>query len=488
MKTVRRFALALAFGGMGAATALAQSSVPAGYPSTGRYAAPALLPLPELNSSWSGQSSPAAAKTSPAIQPVAYPASQPAYQTAKVNRYYQPTAPESVPTPAPNAGTPSVVHGGDQLPPGQLNAGQLNGGHSPANEYDQAASGCWSGDCGVNLPSCQPKWFGYMGGLVMTRDNANKMWTTYETGNNPNQLMHFPNSDYAGGAEVRFGRVFGGGCDSGCGCNSGGCDLSAVEFTYWGVWDLGGEDSIYSPTDNISSPINLGFVDIIAPGTPASDYFDNSREHRVSRHDEVHNVEINFLNFNMSTGCDNVQIQWLVGARFFKFDEFIQFGAVSGGNEFGSNGGINEAYLDIDVENNLYGVQVGGRADWRVAPKMRLFAAPKFGLFANDIDLSTQLYRGDGALATFASSGNSFNLNSSKTDVAFLGQIDIGTTWDFSKNWSATIGYRALAITGVALGDDQIPPYLAAEGDWTDVDSAGALILHGGFAGVEFRW
>ena len=151
-------------------------------------------------------------------------------------------------------------------------------------------------------------------------------------------------------------------------------------------------------------------------------------------------------------------------------------------------GVLAEAYLDLNTENNLIGAQIGARADWRVGCHWRVFAATKVGVFANDINFDTRLYRGDGALATFSTTGNVFDLHSHKTDVSMLGQIDLGVGWDFSQHWSANVGYRAVGITGLALADDQIPAFLAAENDWTDIDSNGSMILHGGFAGLEFHY
>src|SRR5688500_5785109 len=52
MKPVRSLALALALGGLGATCAFAQSGASPGYPSTGRYRAPALLPLPQATGPW----------------------------------------------------------------------------------------------------------------------------------------------------------------------------------------------------------------------------------------------------------------------------------------------------------------------------------------------------------------------------------------------------------------------------------------------------
>jgi hypothetical protein len=358
-----------------------------------------------------------------------------------------------------------------------------------------AGGDCWAGDCG--MPAGH-SWYGYVGGLVMTRDRSNKFWTTFETGNNANQLMYFPGSDWGGGFESTIGFAWGGcgsscgnvGCTSGCGdCNA--CDPGyrhGIEATYWGVWGLDAEDSRRSETNTLSSPIDLGFVNIPTPGLPASVFFDNAREHRLRRDGEVHNVEINLVDFVTPVYGRDVQFQWLVGARFFKFDEFLQFASVSTGNEFGSAGGINEAYLDQDIENNLIGAQIGGRADWRVHRAWRLFAGTKIGVFANDINYDVRLYRGDGALATFESTGNTFDLHAHETDVSLLAQLDLGVAWDFSKHWSANIGYRAVGVSGLALADDQIPAFLAAEDDWTDIDSNGSMILHGGFAGLEFRY
>ena len=116
----------------------------------------------------------------------------------------------------------------------------------PHNAYEAAASdGCWGGDCGCDVGACCPSWYGYVGVLAMTRDDANKTWTTFETGNNANQLVFFPDADWGGGGEVTLGYTWCGhaggcgGCDAGgCADACGGCGSSyrhGIEFTYWGV-------------------------------------------------------------------------------------------------------------------------------------------------------------------------------------------------------------------------------------------------------------
>lgn len=505
MKPVRSLTLAMALSGLAATSAVAQYAGGAGYPSTGRYNAPTLLPLPEASGPWVQQAAPTAmqqpiaGRVAPAANYAPEVSTRNATTTmqtqavrASSRNRFNPTDPQLSYTTTQEVVPPGPSVGAANVPP-PPSMGEPAVGMPGPNAYEQAASnGCWSGDCGC-APSCCGGWYGYVGGLVMGRDRSNKFWTTFETGNNANQLMFFPGADWGGGAEATIGYSWcgdAGGCGGGCAEGCGSCSMPyrhGIEVTYWGVWGLDSESSARSETDQLSTPLDLGFVDIVAPGSPASLFFDNAREHRLRREDEIQNVEINLVDYSSAMSGHDVQFQWLVGPRFFKFDEFLEFGSVAGGFEFGSNGGVNEAYLDMNTENNLIGAQIGGRADWRHC-KWRVFGGTKVGVFANDINFDTRLFRGDGALATFSTTGNTFDLHSHKTDVAMLAQIDLGVSYDITCHWSATVGYRAVGITGLALADDQVPAFLAAEQDWTDIDSNGSMILHGGFAGLEFRY
>ena len=50
-------------------------------------------------------------------------------------------------------------------------------------------------------------WYGSISELVMTRNEANTLWLSYESGNSPNQLGGH-DWDWAWGGEIRFGRRF----------------------------------------------------------------------------------------------------------------------------------------------------------------------------------------------------------------------------------------------------------------------------------------
>jgi len=347
------------------------------------------------------------------------------------------------------------------------------------------ASGCDSGcndvisspwhddcdDCASELPSCCDcnPWFASAAGLIMTSDNPNRMWTSYDADNPPNQIGNTRDIDldWTGGVEIRVGK---------CNCDNG------WEAIYWGVYGLDGELSITHP-DGVSTPIDVGLVDI-GPDD-AEDFFDNSAEHRLRRDNDFHNVEINYIHNMIGCGpqscncCNPLSVSFLAGFRYFRFDEDLAFIGVREGSTF--DVAADRAHLDIELEQDLWGFQIGGRADYRAGSRLNLYASPKVGVFANDVDSRAHLYRGDLAF-------EAFDIQGSERDVAIMAQIDLGLEYMVTPNWKVFGGYRALAITGVALADEQIPPFLVDAPAFEDVDTNGSLILHGAFGGLEYRF
>src|SRR4029078_9803248 len=104
-------------------------------------------------------------------------AAAPAYQTAALPA--RPVKYQQEPPPPVDPGVaPENVPAAPAMAPG---AGCDQTGHA-------ARAPGWGGDC--SLPSCGcGNWFGGVAGLVLGRNKANGFWTSYETGNNPNQLL-----------------------------------------------------------------------------------------------------------------------------------------------------------------------------------------------------------------------------------------------------------------------------------------------------------
>ena len=446
MKSVRTMALALALAGAGAGSIFAQSPY---YGSAPR----SIAPLP---------------------QPAFMPTGAPTYRTAN-----QPTpAVEDIgpmsdapPAPQPEAYAPPAGH-------------SAYGSHDEVvygGDYADAMSGPCADDC--CLPSCGPRWFGSVAGLIMTREDSDNYWTSYDENNNFNQIMNSDDADldWAGGIDARIGHCLG------CG--------NAWEIGYFGVWDMEGNSSVHSASDDIGTPMDVTNGTPQIGGTNANLFFDNAREHRISRTNDFHNVEVNWL--HNYAGCSpydpcgnrGLNVSFLGGFRYFRFDEEFQWGtlmgdAAAGGVDpnrtWGDNGGLNEAYLTVDSENNLYGFQVGARADYAFGRKLGLFVTPKMGIFGNHIETNAQLTRGDGL--------TEFDLSADKDRVSFLAQVDVGLNYAIGEHWSLYGGYRALGITGLALSDEQIPAFLVDQPGFQEVDDNSSIILHGAFAGAEFRY
>ena len=87
-----------------------------------------------------------------------------------------------------------------------------------------------------------------------------------------------------------------------------------------------------------------------------------------------------------------------------------------------------------------------------------------------------------------------FDVIASKDDVAFLGELRLGGAYTLRHNsggrpiWRLYGGYRAVALTGVALPTNQIPADFSDVVGVANIKSNGSMILHGLQAGVELAY
>lgn len=329
-------------------------------------------------------------------------------------------------------------------------------------------------------------WFGSLAGMVMTRDNPNKYWTSFNVNNAYQQTLNTQDAaaNWAGGGQVMFGRWFG------CSCNPMYGPACGAQFVYWGVGPMTGSASIVSPTNSWNTPIDLGFVNI--GQNPATDYFDNAHIHRVSRNNWFQNFEINALR-RVAYGPGGLMFTGVAGARYFRFRDSLSFASAMGGHNFGDDGGADEAYYDTSVTNNLMGFQLGGRVDYFVMPRVRLFAQPMFGVFGNHATINANVYSGNGLQGNVQNIFNTsvtspFQVNATKNQVALMGQIDLGTNFQITPRFSAFAAYRVMAVSRVALADNQIPPFLVDQAKIRDIQMNGNLVLHGVIMGGMFNY
>ena len=338
-----------------------------------------------------------------------------------------------------------------------------------------------TGDCGAEscLPAPCCPWFASASWLILGRDKPNYLWTTYESGNEPNQLRHPWGMEWTNGGEIQFGRRF---------C----CDQWGLELSYWTIDPMHSFSSITHPGGLGTVSTTLRVSEIEFAGVNGVDLFDNAAEHRLWRRNEFHNVELNLMRYTMARDCGRPwDFSCSAGVRFFRFEENLKFGSLEDGCIWGQQGGIREAYLDDNIENNLLGVQFGCDARYNGWGNLGFFLSPKFGIYNNRIEHKFQAYRGDGTVAnpTVASGvTDSYPVESSTDVFSFLTEVDVGVDWQISQRWSARVGYRVMAVTGVGLADNQIPTYIVDIPEIRDIDHNGNLLLHGAFAGVTYNY
>jgi hypothetical protein len=76
-----------------------------------------------------------------------------------------------------------------------------------------------------------------------------------------------------------------------------------------------------------------------------------------------------------------------------------------------------------------------------------------------------------------------------KTDVAMIGELRLGASYQCTCHCRLFAGYRAIGVTGIALATDQTPnQFLDATQMANYVNSNGSMILHGVQTGVEWNY
>jgi len=359
-------------------------------------------------------------------------------------------------------------------------------GESGSGFDDAACGNFWCGPaCGGENSRCfRTVWYASANGLMMTRTSANGVVTTYETGNFPNHLMQTTDAevDWRGGYEAKIGGRF------------GPQRRWAIEGGYWAVDGFQGfAGASLLPASTVSTPLRVDGIEFA--GVNGDHYFNDASGHRLRRENRVQNVEVSILCWFGGGGdpcaCSPFDIAVMAGPRYFVFEEELAFGSLAGGGTWGGNGGLDEAYLRDGITNSLIGGQIGFDAGCHLGSTLRIYIAPKFGIYNNHIEGRFDAVRGDGTVATpTAASGESgtYPVFADKNVFSFLGQVDAGVEWRFHPQWCAFIGYRLVAATGLGLADHQIPAYIVDIPSLSDAKHNGDLLLHGGLAGLNVEF
>jgi hypothetical protein len=421
------------------------------------------------------------------------------------SQYYAPGAQSASPAPAAaNYGaawtrrTPEAI----ATPDAVATPDQVEGALAPGS-YDEHlggyAEGCADGSCGDRGWRRHFKmngWYGSMAGLAMTRDLPNRYVLATDAVNLDQILLTNRDAavDWEAGYAISIGRCLN--------CNT------RVDFGYWGLNEFQGFSDVAGGVNNLVTPYDMQGVQFNGGAALLSDFFDNSNGHEIFRTNDFQNFEINIYHrpcaiapigyAGGASGCDSGcggcgsccrwNVELLAGVRYFNFDERLIWAGVEDPFNFGDNGGANEALITSDVENHLIGLQIGALVDYYFTKRISGFALAKVGVYGNHSNVDFDIRTGDNVPGQSAFSGEFFPVSATKDDVALLAELELGARWDINCHWSAFASYRAVAVSGVALSDEQIPFTPVDMTDIRSIDTNGDLILHGATFGVQFAY
>jgi hypothetical protein len=386
---------------------------------------------------------------------------------------------------APQMLEPEYVGAAYHAQQGQVPTLALEPKPAPAEEsspYQEAMKDGWD-SCTSCLPA--PRWFGSAGAVMLSRADRDFIITCpcdspelrYNNADMPTML----------GPQISLGRYLG--------CN--GC--FGIQATYWGLYPGSQTAEVVPDTGTYSSRFNWGGLEVC--GEPLTNLFDNADRYAITRDFRVHNFELNLLNFShgYGNGCGsqcgpgnscapNFRYNFLLGFRYMDFREgFLFYAHHTSTNPVGEN----ELFYNVDVQNQLAGFQIGGRTDYYLTCNLSAFASAKGGVYGNRMSLQQALRDCDGNTAVISEGENinqRFDINSTRTNVAFLTEFALGANYKITDCWSVYAGYQVVIATGVAEANDQIPSQFQYLDEASSIKNDGSLILHGAFLGASYNY
>lgn len=454
----------------------------------------------------------------------------------------QPTpmpAADSYSMPTPGYPAPGVGGADCNCQGGAANYGSYGGGGCDPSAYGACSP---YSSCNTS-PVCPPArcggyWFGGVYGLFMDRDDANKYSLAYVT--DPSMPTAYPttpanvvmttrsvDTGFQPGVEFRLGRAFGGIADP-CGCCSCGPQWG-LEAAYWTLFDDDDYAEYVNPTGTSRTytmmPMYGLQYDHGAGYMPINEYWDHGMPSmpanpirvtriRQSSSFEAQNLEINLLRLGVcGGGCGSASFSAcggmdacaggctdgccaprgsrysctaVCGFRWMQLDEDFMFGVDYTNPAWPTPSG----YLNYwsNVENNLIGAQLGCNGMYRIGCKWGLHVNTLVGVYGNDIDVR-QYFQSPTGLVQYTGTGEAFDVSASKTDVAMLGELRLGASYQATCRMRLYGGWRAIGVTGIALATDQTPNAFLSSAQMANyVNSNGSMILHGLQAGVEWNY
>ena len=185
-------------------------------------------------------------------------------------------------------------------------------------------------------------------------------------------------------------------------------------------------------------------------------------------------------------GAQRYSLTGVFGVRYLRVDEDFLFRS-----DFDNETQVTSGFLsrNVDVDNHLVGAQFGMNGIYRLGSTGRwaLNLNSVVGVYGNHMEVWNRMDAPTAGVVTNAD-GSTYNYRYEDDDIALIGELRAGASYQYSCNWRLFGGYRAVGISGVALAFDQISQQSATAAQVQYVDSDGSIFTHGLQGGVEFTY
>ena len=222
-----------------------------------------------------------------------------------------------------------------------------------------------------------------------------------------------------------------------------------------------------------------------------ADVFNNASSHRVSRDSEFGSFEFNLLRASAGghrLSAGNATVELFAGLRGVSFQETTTF--IASGTAVGFP---RSASYTSDVENSLFGLQIGGRLERQLARQgWSTSFGTRVGIYNNRVESrqSAQFEFDDGSALTpqvlfGPDAGRDFDFEGKDNELAFLGELDFGVIYHFRPQTRARFGFRGIAIANIADSAGQLEDSLFDIDLVAEPKAIGDLIVGGFYFGVD---
>jgi hypothetical protein len=187
--------------------------------------------------------------------------------------------------------------------------------------------------------------------------------------------------------------------------------------------------------------------------------------------------------------CSRLRVSWLGGVRWLRFNDYLEYAASDNDSIFGNG---DDFYYRNTLRNDLLGFQLGGLANYCCGSRVNLYASSKAGIYGNRVTFDS--FAGTDSTTAIISSYNAaydnheYAFQSTKTSLAFLGEVETGVGINITRGLTATCGYRVVGISGVATAPGQIPNDFSDFNAVRRIQDNGSVLLHGLSIGGMYNW